>query len=234
MTTTPVIMFALTNNDMKLISERLLGAAGRAILDKSAMLKVMVPGLEQVHQGIVASLTTDPHAQARAELKGSKRVNDRTHDTLYTGIYYVLYGMSLLRLGTPLGDELSQAHEFLFPYDLKGKQVSYPEQVSFVNRLKQGIAASVVELLGKIKLPDGGTLDAERLAWFAAAEALEQDLDEEARLGAKPKTLTRDESLAARRDWLRTMNALLAVIAVADITDEERKTLYNLATRVTA
>jgi hypothetical protein len=226
-------MYALTYNDMKLISERLLGAAGRAILDKSAMLRPMIPSLELSQQAISAALMSDPHAQARAELRDSKRVNDRTFDRISKGIYYVMFGMSLLRLGTPQGDELERALDMMFPYDLKITRVSYPEQVSFVNRLKQSITASVVELLGKIKLPDGGTLDEARLAWFAAAEALEKDLDEEAKLGAKPKTLTRDESLAARRDWLRTMNALLAVIAVADITEEERKTLYNLATRVT-
>ncbi len=228
----PVKLFALTNDRMAQLSGQLLGPVGRPLLDKSLVLKGFIPGVESIHARVLATLVVDPHARERVELKGSKKLNDRTHDLYYTGVYYVLYGVALLLQGTAKGDEVEDTLEWMFPYKMQGKAVAYTEQVGFIARIRPQITQKVTALLAAITLPDGSTVEDARVKWFAAGDELAADLAQEAVLGAAPVTLGREESLNVRMTWLRTMNALLATLEVSDLTEQERLTVRNLAIRV--
>ena len=232
MADTPQKLHSLTNDRMAMLSGQLLGPLGRPLLDKSLVLRGFIPGVETIHANILATLVVDPHARARVELKGSKKLNDRGHDLNYTGIYYVLYGISLLLQDTPEGEEVEDTLEWMFPYKMQGQMVSYTEQVGFIGRLKPQITQKVTGLLASIKLPGGSTLEDARVKWFAAGDELAADLAQEAALGAAPATLSREESLSVRMRWLRTMNALLATLEISDLTEQGRLTVRNLAIRV--
>ena len=201
--------------------------ARKAILAVPEMAGVL-PKVEAAHQALHAAQpgTDDPRL---AKLQEEAAEEDVQHDTLVRGIHTFLTGLALLGGDTPAADVSSKLRDFLLPDGLETMQKTYRAEAGAAKLLETRLAgdAGVKKQLKEItvhKKPLGHFVD----LLLARANRLGELEDERAALesaAAGPSDGAR--LVAARNQWIRAVNALVANADLAELDETKSRLIFG-------
>lgn len=212
----------LTTGEMVSLTESLVtaGHPERLAMERIPVLAAMLPYLDQVHQGLLAS-QGNPEAERLAGISGEEKDADALHDGLARGIWHGLEAHKYLVRDARRATAIGRMQDTLFPYALKVVQFSYRETAGQGRLLASRLTDEHRALLASIPV-DGGTLLDAVHAWLNAAKTLGTLENERTRLtgeGAVPGSAAK-----ARSQWIRAVNAvrglMLDVVNVEDAVIE--------------
>jgi hypothetical protein len=164
------------------------------------------------------------HAQPTIDLGELGKLQDEAakldgeHDDVVRGIVAVISGFAHLARDGARKTALLQLRDALFPTGGAIIARSYREEAGQAVLLKSRLTAPMKALLKSLPAPDGNLLK-ELEGYFRTAKKLGEV--EDAKSGATSgHGATPAEMLAARNLWVRSMNALVAAIELADEVPE--------------
>lgn len=193
--------------------------ARQAILAEPTIAGVL-PHVEAAHQGLHEAQPTgeDPRlAEVQEEAAGV----DLDHDTIVRGAHGLLTSLALLCGDAAKAGELLALRDFLLPDGLETMQKSYRAESGAGSFLETRLAedADKKKQLEAIPVLDKNLGDHVGVL-LAKAKHLGELEDERAKLvssGANPSDAAK--LLAARNRWIRTVNALVANAAMAELPE---------------
>lgn len=212
----------LTNEEMVQVSAGwAAGTPARAKLEGTPLLASLLPTLDEAHRNLVAASNARDNPRLR-EIAAEAAQLDAVHDTLLRGLYDLLTSLSLLAEGE---QELLKLRDHLFPEGLAMGQRTYRGQAGAAEVIRQRLTPAVQSQLQGI--PVLQTHLGERVeAWLGAAEKLGALEDERAQLQSVPPT-PRGVLLDARWSWIRAVNALGAMAALANLNPSDDTIVFS-------
>ncbi len=187
-----------------------------------AELSGLLPKLKGVHAELHAAVPQDdPLAKEISQLSAT---TDATHDALARGVYGYLTEVALLvDDGTPL---LALRDE-LMPEGLSAVvHNTYRGQAGFAALLRGRLTSQSRGQLRELPLPGGKSLHDAVEGWLAAADRLGELEETKARLQASVPTVA-GRIFDARNRWIRTVNALIANAALAELDEEQERLIFG-------
>ncbi|HEY1959072.1 MAG TPA: hypothetical protein VGH28_25840 [Polyangiaceae bacterium] len=190
-------------------------------------VKGLAARLKTAHQKLLLAQepAKNPNAAKLAEISTREVAIDTRHDQVIRGIYGVLGSLAELAPDPAARAPYLAARDSLVPNGLsKATQTSYRDEAG-QSKLVDQRAEAHKDLLGKIKTPLGTLVDALD-EWKDLGKKLGQAEDERVKLEGMPVENT-VKSVDARNAWIKAVNALLANLDLAEISDETRQTLLG-------
>lgn len=210
----------LTTEEMVQISASWVAKGGpaRKAIGASPELAGLLPRLDAAHQALHAAQPTveDPRLAA---LGVEAAAVDLAHDTAIRGLQGLLSSLALLAGPGPRADELGKLLELLLPDGLEATQKTYRAEAGAADLLATRLAGepAAKKLLKEIPAAPKRTAQHVVDEWLAHAKRLGALEDERARLlGAIPSG-EGTKTVAARNQWIRAANALIANAALGEI-----------------
>lgn len=186
----------------------------RAAIEQQPMLAAIVQRIQEAQAALHATQGTPDEPRLAAISKEQFDV-DLRHDNIIRGLHMVLTGFALLV--PERAEELTKLRDILLPDGLQATQVTYRAEAGAAQLLQSRLstAPSSAEQLASIGVLDK-TLTSYLEEWGAQANKLGQLEDEKAKLTpSAPDTSPRE--VDARNKWIRSVNALIANAALADL-----------------
>jgi hypothetical protein len=182
----------------------------------------MLPDIKAAHAAIMA--VVPKHEPRLAEISQLAAEQDSVHDLLARGIYGFLSEAAQL---VDNGEDLVELRDELMPQGLAQTiQSTYRGQAGQAKLLRERLNPAAKNKLQALVLPDGSNLVDRVQAWLAAADRLGKLEEERARIESdNPPFGTR--TVIARNQWVRTVNALLAVAALAEIDEDTDRIVFG-------
>lgn len=218
----------LTTGEMVSLTESLVtvGHPERLAMERISVLAAMLPYLDQVHQGLLAS-QGNPEAERLAGISGEEKDADALHDGLARGVWHGLEAHKYLVRDARRATAIGRVQDTLFPHALKVVQFSYRETAGQGRLLASRLTDEHRALLASIPV-DGGTLLDAVHAWLNAAKTLGTLENERTRLtgeGAVPGSAAK-----ARSQWIRAVNAVRGLML--DVVNTEDAVIERVLQRI--
>ena len=155
---------------------------------------------------------------------------DFLHDRLLRGLFLLLGGLAELADDVDLAKAYRALQARLIPEGLAGVNRTYLEEAAAAESIRSRLLAGDAELLARISMPGGGTLDdvVTRLA-DTGRELREHDM-ERAELRATDKRMSVAVVGEARRTFSRIMGHLLSTLDFHEASAEVRDKLLSKLT----
>ncbi len=169
-----------------------------------------------MYDGLIAA--QPPNDSVIAALTRQLGQLDGVHDDLIRSMFDRLQSEIRLAVDEDTRNALVAAHDALFPNGESTIQLSYAEEGGEAKMRAGRVDADILKTLHKMKTFDGRNLEALYQHWQEVATEvgrLDKRRDE---LGAEGAKVARAGD--ARNAWIRTINALAAVIVAAGIDEE--------------
>lgn len=163
-----------------------------------------------------------------AKLQEEETGVDLRHDEVVRGSYWLLTALAWLAGAGDTADGLLRLRDHLFPEGLEATQKTYREESGAVELLKTRIAADAAM---KKQLKDVPVL--KTTLWhhmeelFRLGAKLGTLEDERAELVATPGPGDAARVMAARNQWIRAVNALVANAELAELPGDTAKLLFG-------
>ena len=186
----------------------------RLLLAAIPATAALLPTLDSAHSRL---LTAQPRAampERAAAIIVEQRTLDIRHDTVIRGVFIFLQALGYLTASAEESKQLVDLQQVLLPEGLLATQKSYREEAGQAALLESRLTPAHVALLKKLKTPNG-TLWTSIQEWIQLGAALGKLEDER---GGSPDAVgpTAAEGLAARNRWIRTVNAIISVLALVE------------------
>ncbi len=190
----------------------------RVALDGIPLVAAIVQRIETVHRTLVE---TQPASTAAAEAQISELATsvDAEHDNCARAIDLILNGFALCAPTQEKATEIHHLHDILLPDGLLVIRGSYRDEAGQADLLAKRLNDTSKAKLKKLPIPGGNVMDlVER--WMTLAKELGQLENKRAAL-AQPsaKQTSAGDVVKARNEWIRTVNALVSMIELADVDD---------------
>lgn len=202
----------------------------RPTLEKDPSVKAFLPQIESAHHTL---LQTQPKAGENAALletlQASATTWDDRHDRKARGLYWVLLGLAELLDDAKDIDSVADTTNNLFPQGLEIVRHTYAEEAGEAIKLEQRVTPDNRAVLDQVTV-QGRPLSTELDAWIGAGKKLGEIQTERDRLGhTEDQTeVTLKAAYLARREWVRTVNALLSLLDLSkSITEAEQTQLLS-------
>lgn len=188
-------------------------------------LKGLLPRVEAAHKALHET-QPGPGNPRLAELQAEAAEEDLQHDTLIRGTHMLLTALALL--GGASADGLLRLRDFLLPDGLEATQKSYRAEAGAADLLKTRLAGdpSVKKQLKDVPVLKQ-TLWHFVEGWLSRAKKLSDLEDERARIAAPGGPGDAAVVLAARNQWIRAVNALLANGDLAELDAATDRTIFG-------
>ncbi len=208
----------LTADEMTAVSDAWVDPANPACiaLGKEASLAGLLEQVGRRHDELVAVLVPADDARSKAAMAQAAQL-DTDHDNLASGIYGVLTNLAQL---CDDGESFIVLRDRLMPDGLAAVvNTTYRGQSGYASRMRQTMTTEMRAQLMSIPLPDGTLLDKVE-AWFDAAIELGQVEERRARIAAEADRVESGQVLKARNEWVRVVNALVALAQLSDLSPQ--------------
>ena len=221
----------MNTSEMAAISRHLTGPA-RLIVVALAM----GPALLTDHEAFLALQAAAAHpGDGRLEAADDKAQKaDRLHDRLVRGGYGLLTALAELTDDEALAARYLALRDRMYPGGPDMTQQSFLTESAAAEALKDRLTEDDWALLASIPLPQGGNLAEVARAWIAAGVALREAETERAALRQTLGGVTAAALNAARNRWIRAIHMMVASLAYAVISDDDRATLLAKLTEAEA
>ncbi len=196
------------------------GTPARSALQRVAHLAALLAQIDEAHRGIHAAKPTTEDATLK-QLSAEEAALDVQHDTLVRGTHGVL---TMLAEVSAAADELLGLRDLLFPEGLEHIRKTYRGEAGHAAMVASRLNKSARARLKAVTLHDKTLLD---LAdeWLAIAKKLGELEAERAHLSeASPGTP--GQVNAARLQWIRVVNAMIAMAELAEIDADTDALLF--------
>lgn len=197
-----------------------VGERARAVIEKTPLLAVLLPHLEEAHEALVdLRAKAEPDTAALSKKAGEV---DARHDALVRGMYVTLTMLA------PISDdsaELLGIRDQLFPEALGHTQVSYRGEAGYAKVVESHLDDAMKARLKAIVMHKKTMLDLVTV-WLDSGRELGRLEDERDRLVGTSPSLGA-EMQTARREWLRLAKALMANAKLAKLTSADDEALFS-------
>jgi hypothetical protein len=144
------------------------------------------------------------------------------------GVHGVLSSLALLAGAGTQRDAFLELRDVLLPEGLEGTQKSYRAEAGAADLLRTRLAA---EPAAKKHLKEIPVLKLSALhfveQWMASAKRLGELEDERGKLAGAPSNGNGTQAVAARNQWIRAVNALVANAELAELDEETDRLLFG-------
>lgn len=201
----------LSTENMVTLSADLIrrGSPERAGIEAVPEAAALLPQIEAAHRGLIES---QPVVNAEiAKLTSKLNEEDARHDTLVRAIHARLESETLFAETTVDAAKHARARSALFPSGTSIVNRAWSEQAGEAKMRAGRIDDEIERVLGKLKTHDGSTL----LERYRALQAVAANIDatEKKRAAMMSDGPSGAETVRARNQWIRVINALAMVLA---------------------
>jgi hypothetical protein len=185
------------------------------------MLAALLPKLEPAHAAVFALVgQNDDPETARLSAEASRL--DAEHDDLVRTIHTALTVLSKV---SKTGDEILRLRDQLFPEGLKLVKKSHREEAGHAAALASTMNADLQARMKAVPIGDGTVLDLVN-RYLDVGKQLGAVAEQRARL-ERPATSQAAQAQAARREWIRWTNILVATAENAEVPPEVDTLLFS-------
>ena len=207
----------LSTENMVTLSADLIrrGSPERAEIEAVPEAAALMPQIEAAHRGLLGS---QPITNAEiAKLTSRLNELDTRHDALVRGIHARLESEILIEVAPAEAAKLERAKTALFPTGTSIVTRSWSEQAGEAKLRAARVSRDEERVLGKLKCHDGATL----LEHYQALQAIAGEIDatEKKRAALTGEGPTPAETVRARNQWIRVINALAMVLAATGVDE---------------
>jgi hypothetical protein len=196
--------------------------AAHSMMKSVARLSGMLPDVQTAHAALVALIPKNDPRFAQIGRLASEA--DALHDLLARGIYGFLSEAAQL---VEDGHELLSLRDALMPEGLSPViHATYRGQAGYAKLLRERLDAATKDSLRAVLLPDSSNLLDRVQAWLDAADRVGKLEEERARMETGGPALGA-HVVNARNQWVRTVNALVAVAALAELDAETDRIVFG-------
>ena len=203
------------------------GSAARKAILAIPELAPLLPKIDAAHRALHDTQPGQENPRL-AKLQEEESGLDLRHDEVIRGSYWFLTALAWLSGAGQSADNLLRLRDFLFPEGLDATQRSYREEAGAVELLKTRIAGdpAVKKALKDIPVHKG-TLWQSVEELFRLGGKLGALENERAELQPAPGPGDAARVMAARNQWIRAVNALVANADLADLDAEKVKLIFG-------
>jgi hypothetical protein len=187
----------------------------RLLLAAIPATAALLPTLDGAHRQLLIAQPKAAMPERAAAIILEERALDIRHDTVIRGIFLFLQALAYLAATADESKQLLDLQQVLLPEGLAATQKTYREEAGQAALLESRLTPAQIALLKKLKTPSG-TLWASVQEWIQLGAALGKLEDERGGGGTDVATPTAAEGLAARNRWIRTVNAIISVLALVE------------------
>lgn len=214
----------MTVPQMIRITGRWLGKL-RPILESTPELSGSLRMLGKAHDGllspVISAATPDPLKAVQAE----SLTTDRIFDRRVRGTVMTFASFAELSQDEETADRYRELSKQLFPLQLNTVNQTYEEEAGTAEALEKKITPEIEAELAALPTPKGRTMLIEVLDIIKLGRRLGELSDKRAAI-EQEQSLTQSAE-AKRREarllWIRTVNAFLGIIEIAEISEEEKE-----------
>ncbi len=186
----------------------------RLLLAAIPATAALLPTLDSAHRTLLIAQPRAAMPERAAAIIFEERTLDIRHDTVIRGVFMFLQALAYLAASPEESRQLLDLQQVLLPEGLLATQKTYREEAGQAALLESRLTPAHVALLKKLKTPSG-TLWASIQEWIQLGAALGK-LEDERGGSADTASPTAAEGLAARNRWIRTVNAIISVLALVE------------------
>jgi hypothetical protein len=198
------------------------GNPERTILLRYPETKGLLGRIEGDQQAL---LDVQPRPNGRlAQVSDEQGTLDVTHDDLVRGVTGLLTHLALLATDAKEAQAFIELRETLFPQGVALVTRSYRDEAGEGALLRARLTPSLKKALKAIPVLQG-TLADTVARYLEVADALGKLEDEKATIVGRADGPTPAALLAARNRWIRTVNAVIALLDIVAISEEEKTTV---------
>lgn len=220
-------LIRMTTPEMVQISAPLVteGNAARDAILNVPELAGLIPRLEAAHNAL-HDTQPGPDDPRLAALQEKEAGVDLRHDTIIRGSHMFLTALALLSPDTDTAATFERLRDFLLPAGLDTTQKTYREEAGAASLLETRLAGDPA---ARKQLKDIPVLR-QNLGhfvegWMKEAARLGELENERAAITGTPGTGAR--VVAARHQWIRTMNALIANAALIELDEATDRLIFG-------
>lgn len=201
-------------------------AARNAILAVDEM-KAVLARVEAAHKALHET-QPGPGNPRIAKLQEEAAKVDVEHDTLMRGSHMFLTALALLSGNSAVADSFLKLRDFLLPDGLEGTQSTFRAEAGAAELLKTRIAgdAGVKKQLKDIPVLKQSLWHIVE-GWIGRAKKLGELEDERAQIAAPEGPGDATRVLAARNQWIRAVNALIANAELAELDAATTRQIFG-------
>lgn len=177
--------------------------------------EAMLPQIQLAYDGLIAA--QPPNDGIIAELTRLLGLLDAEHDDLARALDGRLTSELISAMTDEIRARLTRTRGALFPKGLTVVSLSYAAQAGAAKLRAPRITADIRKTLAKMKTYDGRTLEQLYDRFQAVAKEIGAADKRRADLGEEGAVIARAGE--ARNRWIRTINALAAVLAAAEVDE---------------
>lgn len=195
------------------------GSEARKAILAVPVLHGLLPKVEAAHVALLDA-QPGPNNPRLAALQAEEQALDLEHDTLIRGTHMLLTALSLLSGSPEAAEGLLRLRDFLLPQGLEVTQATYRAEAGAGELLKKrlGDDASVKKQLKEIPvLSAKQSLWTFVEGWLGRAKKLGELENERAQIAAPGGPSDGAKLVAARNQWIRAVNALVANGELAEL-----------------
>lgn len=184
------------------------GTPERVAIESVPEAAALIPQIEAAHRGL---LDSQPIANAGiAKLSGQLATSDGRHDTLVRAMHLRLESDILFADGDDDRADLTRARDALFPTGTSIITRSWTEQAGEARLRAARVTETVERTLTRMKTRGGSMLDR-----YTELQDVANEIDrlEKRRAGLVSSQPGGSETVKARNQWIRCVNALAMVLA---------------------
>jgi hypothetical protein len=174
----------------------------------------LLPTLDSAHRQLLIAQPKAAMPERVAAIILEERTLDIRHDTVIRGVLMFLQALAYLTTNPEEAKQLIELQQVLLPEGLLATQKTYREEAGQAALLESRLTPAHIALLKKIKTPNG-TLWSSIQEWIQLGAALGK-LEDERGGGVDAVSPTAADGLAARNRWIRTVNAIISVLALVE------------------
>ncbi len=222
----------------RLTTEEMVQASGPWVTEgtdaRNAILAVpvlagLLPKVEAGHEALLAAQPGQDSPRLAA-LQAEEQAIDLEHDTLIRGVHMLLTALSLLSGSAEAAETLLRLRDFLLPQGLEVTQATYRAEAGAAELLKTRLAgdASIKKQLKEIPVQSQKqSLWTFVEGWMARAKKLGELEYERAQIASPTGPSDGAKLVAARNQWIRAVNALVANGELAELDGATDRVVFG-------
>lgn len=195
------------------------GSDARKAIVAVPVLQGLLPRVDAAHKALLEA-QPGPNNPRLAALQTEEQTLDLEHDTLIRGTHMLLTALSLLSGSPEAAEQLLRLRDFLLPQGLEVTQSTYRAEAGAGELLKKRLAddASLKKQLKEIPVHHAKqSLWTVVEGWLARANRLGELENERAQIAPPNGPSDGARLVAARNQWIRAVNALVANGELAEL-----------------
>lgn len=203
-------------------------SADRGFLEKIPELSGSLRMLQKAHDGLKAPVAA-PEIDSIKQIQGEENLTDGHFDRKLRGIVMCFAAFAELVLDNAKAERFLQLSKELLPSQLSTVNLTYEEEAGTAESLETKLTDALKLELSALPTPGGRTLvdEFKDLITFGKRLGVLEDQKKKLQHELAGTPSTDAQRRDARLLWIRTINAFLGIVDIAEISKEEREHLLE-------